>query len=198
MSALCAYDHAALVACQAEASGPEKALLDPRAVATVRYADEAAWTVATAVARLLEPGSRALPAAPEQVGLVVASALGPAVTMAAVGAEARALRASPLRFPAANPGSMAGVSCILFGLRGPAINLLLPPERGGPLACFLAGCWLERGAAEWMAVVTAAPGQDCACLARAVLLTRDTAVPAAGTLCAARDWLSGGGTVHPS
>jgi hypothetical protein len=155
-----------------EATGMDRTLLDPRAVMTVRYADEAAWTVATAVARALAPVREQLSLLLDRTGLIVASPHGPAATITAVGADARAGRASPLRFPAANPGSMAGVSCILFGVRGPALNLLLPPDRGVPVGWFLAARWLNREAAACMGLAATARRGPLPSVARAVLLTR--------------------------
>jgi hypothetical protein len=174
MSTACDIDRGLAVLSRGEARGMDRTLLDPRAVMTVRYADEAAWTVATAVARALAPVREQLSLLLDHTGLIVASPQGPAATIAAVGADARAGRASPVRFPAANPGSMAGVSCILFGLRGPALNLLLPPDRGVPVGWFLAACWLNREAAACMGLAATVRRGPLPCVARAVLLTRRT------------------------
>lgn len=192
MSAACGIDRGLAVLSRGEARGMDKTLLDPRAVMTVRFADEAAWTVATALARALAPVRERLSPLLDDTGLIVASPQGPAITIAAVGAEARAGLASPLRFPAANPGSMAGVSCILFGLRGPALNLLLPPDRGVPVGWFLAGCWLNREAAACMALVATARRGPLPTVARVVLLTRHTTSGSETDqdLAGARAWLA--------
>ena len=192
MSEACDIDCGLSVLSRGEARGMDRTLLDPRAVTTVRYADEAAWTVATAVARALAPVRAQLPLVLDDTGLIVASPQGPAATIATVGAEARAGRASPLRFPAANPGSMAGVSCILFGLHGPALNLLLPPDRGVPVGWFLAGCWLNREAAACMGLAATVRRGSLPSVARAVLLTRSP-TRGSGTgqdLADARAWLA--------
>ena len=164
-----------VVAGRGEADLPDKALFDRRAVAAVRYADPAAWVTAAAVARARGAVPRDI-AAGERIGLVVSSAHGPAETIATVAEAAREGFPSPLRYPAANPGSLVGVTCILLGLRGPTMNLLASPAEGIAMGLFLAGRWVGRQAADGVFVavcVHRAPGQVHA---RALLLKHETDV----------------------
>lgn len=123
------------------------------ALAAVRYADPAAWTVAAAVARAVAPRRDAILAEHERVGVVVVSPDGPVEAAAAVRAAARAGAAAPLRFPAAGPGSLVGVVCLGLGLRGPSLVLTVPPARGAPIGLRLANGWLARGHAAWVVLV---------------------------------------------
>jgi len=77
MSEACDIDCGLAVLSRGEARGMDRTLLDPRAVTTVRYADEAAWTVATAVARALAPVRAQLPLVLDDTGLIVASPANP-------------------------------------------------------------------------------------------------------------------------
>jgi hypothetical protein len=186
-----------MVLSRGEATVVDRTLLDPQAVKTVRFADEASWTAATALARALASMRQQMPGLPDRTGLIVTSAEGPAATIEAVGFDARAGRASPLRFPAANPGAMTGVSCILFGFRGPVLNLLLPSNRGVPAGWVLASSWLDHGAAVCMALVAAERSAEHSCVARAVLLGRGETGGHASQWDAAKCivWLGGGSAV---
>jgi hypothetical protein len=161
-----------------EADDFEKPLFDKQAVNTVRYADHAAWVVATATARAFAAARDAVTAADDRVGVIATSARGPVETMGWVGNAAREGYSSPLRYPATNPGSLAGVTCILLGLRGPTLVLTMPTASGAPLATALGGSWIARG--DVPLVVTAAsweraPGKHAA---RCVLLGAASAGPA--------------------
>ena len=154
-----------------EADAVQRELIDPRAWSTVRYADPAAWVTATSVARALAASCQQTAALRSQVGLVVTSAEGSVETMATVSEAARAGFASPLRFPAANPASLAGVSCIAFGFQGPTLNLVLPSSRGVPLGVLLAGRWLRCGAAAYVVVAACSRRSPGRYLARSLLFT---------------------------
>jgi hypothetical protein len=130
---------------RAEADRFEKSLFRPQAVTTVRYADPAAWVVATAAARACAAARDAVAAAGERVGVVVTSPRGPVETMAWVASAAREGFSSPLRYPATNPGSLAGVTCIALCLRGPTLVLTMPPAQGAPLGLLLGKRWIARG-----------------------------------------------------
>lgn len=131
---------------------PARDLFGREAVKRVRYADRAAWTTAAAVARAVAPVRQELVRGRDRVGVVVTSAHGPSETLAVVARDARDGYGSPLRYPAASPGSLVGVCCILFGFRGPTLNLLMRSCEGVAAAGFAAGRWLAGGAAGYMVV----------------------------------------------
>jgi 3-oxoacyl-(acyl-carrier-protein) synthase len=155
---------------QGEAVRAQKDLFDRQTLATVRYADPAAWVLATAAARALAPKKDEVMAASDRVGVVVVSSHGPIETLSKVADDARSGFASPLRYPASNPGSLAGVSCILFGLQGPTLNLLMEPAAGVPLALFTAKRWLDRGVAAFMVVAACTHDSGGKYLARCLLI----------------------------
>jgi hypothetical protein len=176
---------------QGEADEPQPDLFEPRLRTTVRYADPAAWVTAAAVARALAPLRQAA-AVPPQAGLVVSSAHGPTEAMATIEEAARAGYSSPMRYPASNPGSLTGVSCIAFGLQGPTLNLVIPPRRGVPLGLLVAGGWLRRGVTPLMAVAACARRDPAGLRARCLWLSCGESSPvAAGPLSEAHvAWLS--------
>jgi hypothetical protein len=176
-----------------EADDLERALFDRRALTTVRYADPAAWVVATAAARAIAEARAAAAAAGDGVGVLVTSPRGPVETIAAVAQAAREGFSSPLRYPASNPGSLAGVTCIALGLRGPTLMLTMPPEDGAPVGLLLGGRWIDRGDVP-LALVAAcwerSPGKP---RARCLLLGRAAKVDEGLSLDRTRDaaWLAG-------
>jgi hypothetical protein len=89
--------------------------------------------------------------------------------MAAMTEASRAGSSSPIRFPASNAGSLAGIAAIGFALRGPTLMLTLPPDRGAGLASLLADAWLGRDQAAAVAIAVAAT-IDGAPAARCLLL----------------------------
>jgi len=160
------------VVARGEAAEPDKSLFDRQVITTVRYADPAAWTIAAAVHHAFEPIRETIQPLVEHVGIVGISALGPTEATAAIKQAAEEGYPSPMRYPAANPGSLVGVSCIAFGLRGPTSCLLMAPSQGVRVAMLAARQWLGRGAAHHVvvaasrcegarAVVLAAEGQAC-------------------------------------
>ncbi len=124
---------AILGAGEAESHQPD--LFEARARTAVRFADPAAWITATAVARAVSASSYSLLLPLHEVGVVVVSDQGPEATMAEVCAAAKTGFSSPLRYAASSPGSLAGVSCIAFGFRGPTLNLTMSIEAGIPTLC---------------------------------------------------------------
>ena len=158
-----------------EAASLEKDLFDRRVLNTVRYADPAAWAIATAIARTLAGRPEPWATVGQTVGLVVICEHGPVEAIAAVAAATRQGLPSALRYPAANPGSLAGVSCIAFGLRGPTLCLLVAPAAGVPVGLLLARRWVYRQGAPL--VLLAACGQPAAGIhrARALLLSSNVA-----------------------
>jgi len=182
-----------------EAEQFQKDLFDRGVLNTVRYADPTAWVTATAVARAVAPVHEQVAAVKDRIGVVTTSAEGPVETQAAVAEAARAGFASPLRYPAGSPGSLAGVSCIAFGFRGPTLNLLHAPGEGVPLGLFLASRWLDRQTAALVVVAACArrsPGQY---MARALLLgSRDTyPCPTPFDRPSAAAWLMAAGNETP-
>jgi hypothetical protein len=134
----------------------------------VRYADPAAWAVVSAVGRVGDGVENLNAADLERTGVLLVSEHGPVETMATVAATARTGYLSPLRFPAATPGSLVGLTCIVFGFRGPSLNLTMPVTKGIPIAAVVAGNWLERDVVDFVFLVTCQGGP----FARCVLLAR--------------------------
>jgi hypothetical protein len=167
------------VAGYGEATQFERPLFDPRMVTTVRYADPAAWVIATAVAHAVGPLQTAL-ADRKGVGAVVVCENGPVESIASVADAARQGYGSALRYPAANPGSLLGLSCIAFGFRGPTLCLLVAPDLGVPSGLFMAGQWLDRQAAHGVVVAVCVRRPPASYAARAVILA-----PPSGSLAAA-------------
>ena len=153
-----------------EAESPQMDLFEARIRATIRYADPAAWTTATAVARAVSGRVDLSGALAHEIGIVVVSDSGAAETMNVVAAAAMEGFSSPLRYPAANPGSVAGVACIAFGFRGPTLNLTMLAEQGIPVALQMITGWLSRGSARHMVVATALSRGSKSIRARTVLL----------------------------
>lgn len=143
-----------VVAGSGKADAPQPDLFEARTRATVRYADPAAWTAATAVARALSESKDSLLPSSHDIGMVMVSDHGPVASMADINAVTPSGFSSPLRYAASNPGSLVGVSCIAFGLRGPTINLTMLPNDGVPVGLQLCANWLNRQAARWMVLAT--------------------------------------------
>lgn len=111
-----------------------------------RYADPACWFLADAVDAALDerPGLRErVLAAPDAVGVIAVSAVATRHTMRLVAAEAERVAMSPTRFAAASPGTLTGIVCALFGLRGPGAMLTVSPATGCGIADIVADGWLD-------------------------------------------------------
>jgi hypothetical protein len=177
-----------------EAAHPDQDGLVRRLKTVVRYADHTAWVVATAMTRALAAWPAMPRPDPAHIGVVVSCAHAPRQTLAEVAQSARAGFASPLRYPAANPGSLVGVACIALNLHGPTLNLLAPPVRGVPLALCLSRRWLLRGAAGQVLVAVCDGREPGAEVGRALLLGPRAAVGEGPALSPADiAWLSGSG-----
>jgi hypothetical protein len=184
-----------MVAATGEADEPRLELFEPRTRATVRYADPAAWITAGAVAAALS-GSKVLPpASSHEIGLAVVSDYGPAASMAEIYAATSRGFSSPLRYVASNPGSLVGVSCIAFGLRGPTINLTMRPGYGVSVALSLCAGWLNRGVARWMVLATFSANRLGAKCSRALLLGHQDLAGGVGKPLtqSVADWLASSG-----
>jgi hypothetical protein len=181
-----------MVVARGEADQAQRDLFRSAARTLVRYADPAAWVTATAIARALDPVRDVVAADHERVSLVVTSACGPVETMASVAEAARSGFASPLRYPAANPWSLAGVACILFELRGFTLSLTLPPAAGVPIGLLLAGRWLHHRAVPLVLVASCSLREPNRYLARCLVLARPASAlqPMAEDRSTAIAWLS--------
>lgn len=157
-----------VVAGRGEAFDPKRDRFKLPAVKAIRYADPAAWLTANAIANALEASGRELDH--DRTGLVVTSAEGPAEATAAMHEAALQGSSSPIRFPASNAGSLAGLTSIAFSLRGPTLMLTMPPARGVPVALLLARAWLLRGVVTHMAVAAHGTPVGGRALARCLLL----------------------------
>jgi hypothetical protein len=159
-----------VVAGSGEAARARPDLFDARTRSTVRLADPAAWITAAAVANAIAGTTELLAKSLHQIGMVVVSDQGPSATMAEVDAAAKTGFSSPLRYAASSPGTLAGVSCIAFGFRGPTLNLSMNTEAGLPIGLQMCSGWLTGGAARWMVLATHKSGGLDTHLSRAVLL----------------------------
>jgi len=180
-----------VVAGRGEAAEPEKELFDRRIITTVRYADPAAWSIATAVARALAPVRERVVAARDRVAVVAVCEHGPAATVADLAEATRQGFTSALRYPAGNPGSLAGVTCIAFGFRGPTLSLLMAPDTGVSAGIFMAERWIHKGVVSY--VVLAACGRVGNRRPSRVLLLADRGSEdggGAGDPVAALSWLA--------
>jgi hypothetical protein len=158
------------VAGSGEAGESRRDLFDARVRATVRYADPAAWTTATAVANALAGADELLAMGQHEIGMIAISDQGPGGTMAEVQAEGAKGFSQPMHYAAASPGTLVGVPCIAFGLRGPTMNLTMVPHDGIPVALTLCAGWLERKIARFMVVATCHTSSSGTMMSRALLL----------------------------
>ncbi len=140
------------------------------ALKAIRYADPAAWICAMATASAIETATLEH----DRVGVLVTSAEGPVEAMAAMREAARDGTSSPIRFPASNAGSLAGLTSIAFGFRGPTLVLTLPAARGVPVGLLLAEGWLQRGVVSAV-VLTACARREGGPVARTLLLAAEGA-----------------------
>jgi hypothetical protein len=136
----------------------------------VRFADPAAWIVASATSLAVE-GIKELVDLRDSIGIVVVSSDGPQTAMAEVEEGGRSGFSSPLRYAASSPGSLAGVSCIAFGLRGPTMNVTMSLQEGIPVGVLICSTWLARGIARKMVLATFRKTAASGRLGRAVLVS---------------------------
>ena len=113
------------------------------------HADPVAWLVSDATGAVL----RRAAAGPEppveggHTGVIAVSCEATRHTARALaGASRDGRRVSPMRFAAANAGSIAGVACIVHGLTGPSLVLSMPPVDARAVAETVARSWLESAA----------------------------------------------------
>jgi hypothetical protein len=170
----------------------EPELFDARLRTVVRYADPSAWISAAAVAHAVAPSKETFAAMRDKVGVIAISDEGPQEAMQSLEEAALAGFSSPLRFPAANPGSLVGVTCILLGFRGPTMNFIMPPVSGVPMGLVLAAGWLQRRVCSSVVVTSCAHSGAQGPSARSLWLSaRDgVVVPASPLDDAQAAWLS--------
>lgn len=118
-----------------------------------RYADPVAWLAVEAARRALERTPAVLDAR-EDTAVLAVSEHGTLGTMRGIAARMRAGRISPLRFAGANPGLLAGLVCLEWGLRGPSLALTMPAALGVDTAQVVADGWLRRGQARYVLLLT--------------------------------------------
>jgi hypothetical protein len=159
-----------IIAGTGEADSFQRDLFEPRVRATVRYADPAAWTTATAVALAFAGAGELLAQWRHEIGMIAISDQGPGESMAHVQADGTTGFSSPLHYAASSPGTLVGVSCIALGLRGPTMNLTMDPRDGLPVALTLCAGWLGRKAARLMIVAACRVSTSAAMRSRALLL----------------------------
>ena len=159
-----------MVAGSGESGSSHRDLFEARVRATVRYADPAAWTTASAVSVALAGSAELLAKWRHEIGMIAISDQGPGGTMAEVQAEGNKGFSLPMHYAAANPGTLVGVPCIAFGLRGPTMNLTMPAQGGIPVALTLCAGWLARKAAKLIVVATCTTSSSGSMMSRAVLL----------------------------
>jgi hypothetical protein len=159
-----------IVVARAEAAEPRMDLFGPAVRNAVRYADPMSWTAATAVGLALANLKDAIAEMRHSIGLITICQHGPAQTIAAVAEASAAGFSSPMRYPAANPGSLAGVICITHELRGPTINLVMPPAFAIAAGAALASAWIERRGVPLLVLLTSASAGNGKYLARCLLL----------------------------
>lgn len=119
------------------------------------YADPVAWLVVDAVdAALADPDGpgRAVRAGGPGVGVVTVSEEATLHTMRLMSSGLRRGRVSPLRFAGANPGTVAGLPCIVNGFKGPSLVLSMPLAAGATVAEAVARSWLGSGACRYVVV----------------------------------------------
>lgn len=110
--------------------------------AAVGYTDPAAGMVVGAVRKVLADVGDFGDG--EGVGVLTVSATATSASLTALAADARRGRLSPSRVAGAAPGSMAGLLCMVFSLRGPSLVLTGAPGELRPVVAVLARSWLAE------------------------------------------------------
>lgn len=112
------------------------------------YADPVAWLVTRAVEQALDG-----PLERDQVAVLVMSGTTTRPTMAGIADKAARGRVSPLRFAGANPGILAGLTCIQWGFTGPSLVLANDPADALDTAAAVVDLWLDSGQARHVVCV---------------------------------------------
>jgi hypothetical protein len=111
------------------------------------YADPVAWLTVSALEQALEQADSSpdITARGTEVGVLAVSDHATLHTMRTVAAGTARGRVSPLRFAGANPGSLAGLSCITFGFHGPTLMLSMSPKAAESVVIHVVSSWLDSG-----------------------------------------------------
>ncbi len=135
----------------------------------IRFVDPASLLVAIAVEKCLKDTKLDH----ESVGIIATSQLSTISTFQKVYEESKTSIVSPLKFSAASPGTLAGLSCILFGLRGPSIHFTMPVNESSlQTSRSLANIWKAEGQAQSVILATVIK-QNNEIEARCCLLTNE-------------------------
>ena len=118
-----------------------------------RYADPVAWLATEAAEQAIRGASEDVLSRPDEVGVLAVSDECTAATMRDIAARMRRGRISPLTFAGANPGSLAGLPCMTWRLRGPTMTLTMPPERARVAASAIVRLWLASRQARLVLVL---------------------------------------------
>jgi hypothetical protein len=118
------------------------------------YADPLSWLVLEAVERAIDSCGGDLLSARESVGHIAISDHCTAHTMREIAAAIPAGRISPLRFSAANPGSICSLPAQFHRFSGPSMTLSMPPDRGLPPALSIARTWLRQRSAAYVLITS--------------------------------------------
>ncbi|HUB25914.1 MAG TPA: hypothetical protein VL992_10835 [Tepidisphaeraceae bacterium] len=162
-----------VIAGRAEAADPQMDLFSAAARSAVRYADPLCWTAATAVARALRGLNDCGRQKRHATGVITISPHGPAQTIAAVAEASAAGSSSPLRYPASNPGALAGIVCIMHDLRGPTLNFVTPAAVALPPAAGLAESWIAHHGLPLVVILVSGRVDRSKYPARCLLLAAD-------------------------
>ncbi len=110
-----------------------------RGNSNVRFADKIAWIAAKSI----QKADTVMGVEPSNVGVIVICEYSTNATMLEIKKSRKNGIVSPLIFSGANPGSLAGLACILFGYRGPSLHLPMPSAIALPVALTTSSSWLE-------------------------------------------------------
>ncbi|WUI03656.1 hypothetical protein OHR68_18175 [Spirillospora sp. NBC_00431] len=146
------------------------------------YADPAAWLVVDAIERALDGAGERVLAARAETGVLAVSAHATRHTMRSIARQAAAGRVSPLRFAGASPGSLAGLPCIVLGLRGPSLLLGMAPETARTAALAVVSNWLATRQCRYVAVAEHTVAGTVHTVRGRILGARETLVPSPGGL----------------
>ena len=122
--------------------GPQNTERSKRALAIARYADPVALALVESVGMTLAK----LPTVDEScLAVITISHLMPDEAARSVRAQLDQGVLRPSRFIAANPSAALGLTCAVFGIRGPTLALTMPATEAAHVAALLAAGWLSSG-----------------------------------------------------
>ncbi|MBD1372674.1 coronafacic acid synthetase [Hazenella sp. IB182357] len=118
------------------------------------YADPAAWLVVDAVKDALQRFNRDLTPIKEKIGVITISDICTLNTINMIRNQVSKGRVSPIRFAGANPGSMAGLPCIIHGYRGPTLVFTSPLAETIDAVVATVLSWLRKQQASYVFINT--------------------------------------------